>query len=187
MKTHLITTARHTIGVDLGDKRSHLWVLDAEGQITNPLVIWCTVLPAAVDNTKPFVSKSSDSRVMILVAGALTLVVRPRPFRLPDRVTGKFLEGLVFYTDGILAQTKLSEQELGQCSRENHICNLLYRVGTGEIPFNTLAGFEDHRGAPLNAWSRSAIMSSICSMPTLSRIVSGVTPARACSSKDICR
>ena len=30
-------------------------------------------------------------------------------------------------------------------------------------------------------------MSSICSMPTLSRIVSAVTPALACSSTVICR
>ena len=30
-------------------------------------------------------------------------------------------------------------------------------------------------------------MSSICSIPTLSRIVSGLTPALRCSSADICR
>ena len=31
------------------------------------------------------------------------------------------------------------------------------------------------------------MMSSICSMPTLSRIISGRTPAWLCSSADICR
>src|SRR5271165_1516907 len=38
-----------------------------------------------------------------------------------------------------------------------------------------------------SAWARSAIMSSICSMPTLSRSISGVTPTFSCSSGDNCR
>ena len=35
MNTLTTTSGRHTIGVDLGDKRSHICVLDAEGQIVN--------------------------------------------------------------------------------------------------------------------------------------------------------
>ena len=31
------------------------------------------------------------------------------------------------------------------------------------------------------------MMSSMCSMPMLSRIISGLTPALRCSSADICR
>jgi hypothetical protein len=42
MNTGLTTSARHTIGVDLGDKRSHVCVLDAEGQITSELTISTT-------------------------------------------------------------------------------------------------------------------------------------------------
>src|ERR1043166_1611271 len=38
-----------------------------------------------------------------------------------------------------------------------------------------------------SAWSRSPMMSSMCSMPMLSRIISGFTPALSCSSGDICR
>ena len=37
------------------------------------------------------------------------------------------------------------------------------------------------------AWSRSATMSSICSIPMLILIISGDTPACCCSSADICR
>src|SRR5204863_8886581 len=43
------------------------------------------------------------------------------------------------------------------------------------------------RVAAASAWSRSARMSSMCSMPTLSRIVAGPRPACRCSSADICR
>ena len=39
MKTALTTSAQHTIGVDLGDKRSHVCVLDGEGQIVSELTI----------------------------------------------------------------------------------------------------------------------------------------------------
>src|SRR5207302_4335854 len=41
--------------------------------------------------------------------------------------------------------------------------------------------------AACSACSRSAMMSSACSMPMLRRIISGVTPALRCSSTDICR
>ena len=43
------------------------------------------------------------------------------------------------------------------------------------------------RCAASSARSRSAMMSSMCSIPTLSRIISGLTPALRCSSADICR
>jgi transposase len=42
MNTGLTTSARHTIGVDLGDKRSHVCVLGAEGQVTSELTISTT-------------------------------------------------------------------------------------------------------------------------------------------------
>ena len=45
MKTQLKTSGRRTIGVDLGDKRSHICVLDAEGQIVSEGSI--TTSPAA--------------------------------------------------------------------------------------------------------------------------------------------
>jgi hypothetical protein len=45
MKTQLTTSGRYTIGVDLGDKRSHLCVLDAEGQIASECII--TTSPVA--------------------------------------------------------------------------------------------------------------------------------------------
>src|SRR6516162_2691747 len=38
-----------------------------------------------------------------------------------------------------------------------------------------------------SAWARSSRISSICSMPTLSRSISGVTPTFSCSSGDNCR
>src|SRR5579863_880176 len=37
------------------------------------------------------------------------------------------------------------------------------------------------------AWPRSSRISSMCSMPTLKRIISGVTPTFACSSGESCR
>src|SRR5207249_11987561 len=50
-----------------------------------------------------------------------------------------------------------------------------------------LLTFRDDGQLASSAWSRSAMMSSTCSMPTLSRIISGFTPAFSCSSTDICR
>src|SRR5271167_3101229 len=43
------------------------------------------------------------------------------------------------------------------------------------------------QAAAPRAWSRSARMSSMCSMPTLNRILPGVTPAASCSCDDIWR
>ncbi len=57
MKTQLATCVRQTIGVDLGDKRSHVCVLDAEGQIaaectitTNPTAFrkYFVAIPSAL-------------------------------------------------------------------------------------------------------------------------------------------
>jgi transposase len=63
MKTHLIATARHTIGVDLGDKRSHLCVLDAEGQIANE----CTITTSPAAFRKHFLS--APSALVVLEVG----------------------------------------------------------------------------------------------------------------------
>jgi transposase len=63
MKTHLITTARHTIGVDLGDKRSHLCVLNAEGQIANE----CTITTSPAAFRKHFLS--APSALVVLEVG----------------------------------------------------------------------------------------------------------------------
>jgi transposase len=60
MKTQLAVSGRHTIGVDLGDKRSHLCVLDAEGQVASEYTI--TTSPTAF--RKYFVVISSALVVM---------------------------------------------------------------------------------------------------------------------------
>ena len=55
MKTQLAIAGRHTIGVDLGDKRSHVCVLDAEGQIISE----CTITTSPSAFRKYFVAISS--------------------------------------------------------------------------------------------------------------------------------
>jgi transposase len=55
MKTQLAIAGRHTLGVDLGDKRSHVCVLDAEGQIISE----CTITTSPSAFRKYFVAISS--------------------------------------------------------------------------------------------------------------------------------
>jgi len=52
MKTQLARSGRHTIGVDLSDKRSHVCVLDAEGQIASE----CTITTSPTAFRKYFVA-----------------------------------------------------------------------------------------------------------------------------------
>src|SRR5208283_63146 len=54
-------------------------------------------------------------------------------------------------------------------------------------PRGPLALTNKDRSAASSALSKSSMMSSTCSIPMLSRIVSGVTPAFRCSSIDIWR
>jgi transposase len=55
MNTELTTSVRHTIGVDLGDKRSHVCVLDGEGQVTSE----CTITTSPTAFRKYFIAISS--------------------------------------------------------------------------------------------------------------------------------
>ncbi len=57
-------------------------------------VVGFSVLPAAENNSNPFIGKSADCRVVILAATALKIVVSASPRRVSNRLISEFVEGL---------------------------------------------------------------------------------------------
>ena len=80
------------------------------------------------------------------------------------------------------ARSRLHSSSVGTAIR-------VYRLSGREliVPHDLLlVGSEDAPLAASMAWSRSAMMSRMSSMPTESRTSSGVTPVAACSSTESC-
>ena len=76
MKTQFTASGRHTIGIDLGDQRSHLCVLDAEGQV-------------ACENTIPTSPVAFRKHFLSLPSALVVLEVGPH-----SRWTSELLAGL---------------------------------------------------------------------------------------------
>jgi len=71
--------------------------------------------------------------------------------------------------------------------RSEALGNIAARRAGGELWVKSPQVLEPYPTASLSAWSRSARMSSICSIPTLGEFHRGATPAASCSAGDICR
>jgi hypothetical protein len=112
------------------------------------------------------------------------------PFRMPVAVNGiSLLAGCTRgWTGGIEPDALTKDVRLEACDASRPWCSggrlafpvRNYRREGASLP-------DRHIAAPDNAWLRSASMSSMCSMPMQSRIVSGVTPAEANSASESCR
>jgi hypothetical protein len=159
---------------------------------------WRTVkLLGYREYTEPYYESANKRIVQAVVSADVTVDVdgvtgkiTGGPFRMPVAVNGiSLLAGCTRgWTGGIEPDALTKDVRLEACdaSRPWHSGGRLafpvrnYRREGTSLP-------DRHTAAPDNAWLRSASISSMCSMPMQSRIVSGVTPAEANSASESCR